>query len=377
MRWRCCLAVAAAFSLSAYGWQTGDDSLSAIESAQRKFRRAPNLESNTLALASLYLKIGQNRPAVDILKSYLQSHPEAPKSLRLLALAYLRAEDYSVATKTAERALRVGGQDAGTLEVLGMSELGLQSNASAERHLSEALKLDSNSPEANLQLGLLWAKERRNLPEAIRLLERARSLQPHTPGTYAALGSAYLATGNPQKAVGYLENAIKLAPEVAEPYYLLANARRDLHEEGKADEALAAFNSHKKQEADRRALEMRGRADYEEGVNLLSNSDQLDKAYAALQKASGAMPYFDPAYYRLAQVSYLKGDVPNALASIRQALKLNPFEPEYYFVLARCLEESDPKAALAAVEKAISYRPGVQDFEELRQELNAKLLTVR
>jgi tetratricopeptide (TPR) repeat protein len=258
-----------------------------------------------------------------------------------------------------------------------MSELGLQSTSSAERHLAEALKLDPNSPEANLQLGLLWSKERRNLAEAIRLLERARSRQPQIPGTYAALGSAYLASGSPQKAVDCLETAIKLAPQVAEPYYLLANARRDLHEEGKADEALAAFNSHKKEEADRRANEMRGRADYEEGVNLLSNSDQLDKAYIALKKASNAMPDFDPAYYRLAQVSYLKGDVPNALASIRQALKLNPFEPEYYFVLARCLEDSDPKSALAAVDKAISYRAGVRDFEELRQELNAKLPTVR
>lgn len=373
----CGLAVAAALSFSAYGWQSGGDALAGIESAQRKLRQTPDLESNTLSLASLYLKIGQNRPAVDVLKSFLQSHPDASGSLRLLALAYLREEDYSLAKDTAERALRVGGQDAGALQVLGMSELGLQATPSAERHLTEALKLDPSSPEANLQLGLLWSKERRNLTEAIRLLEKALRLQPQTPGTYAALGSAYLASGNPQKAVFYLETAIKLAPQVAEPYYLLANARRDLHEQGKADEALATFHSHKKAEADRRATEMRGRADYEEGVNLLSNSDRLDKAYAALQKASSAMPDFDPAYYRLAQVSYLKGDVPNALASIRQALKLNPFEPEYYFVLARCLEDNDPKSALAAVEKAISFRAGVQDFEELRQELTAKLGSAR
>jgi tetratricopeptide (TPR) repeat protein len=376
MRFRCSLALAAALSIYAGGLQSeapgSRDTLATVEAAQRRLQQNPNAEENTLTLASLYLKLGQNRAAVETLKQYLQSHADAPKSLRMLALAYLRQEDYTAAKDSAERALRFGTRDSAVLQVLGMAELGLQSTEAAERDLAEALKLDGNSPEANLQLGLLWAKERRNLPEAIRLLEKARSLEPKVAGTYAALGSAYLASRDPNKAISNLETAIKLAPQTAEPYYLLATARRQLHEEGKADEALAAFNSRKKAEADRRASEMRARAEYEEGVNLLSNSDDLDKAYVVLQKAAIEMPTFDPAYYRLAQASYLKGDLPNALTSIREALKLNPLEPEYYFVLARCLEDKDPKAALAAIEKAISMRPGVPDFEELRRELRSK-----
>jgi hypothetical protein len=41
-------------------------------------------------------------------------------------------------------------------------------------------------------------------------------------------------------------------------------------------------------------------------------------------------------------------------------------------VLARCLEDQDPKAALVAIEKAVNIRPGVPDFEELRNELRSK-----
>ncbi len=376
MRFRCTLALAAALSANAGGWQgepaTNRETLTAIEAAQRRLEQAPGSEQNTVSLASLYLKAGQNRAAVETLKQYVQSHAEAAKSLRMLALAYLREEDYAQAKETAERALPFDNKDSALLQVLGMAELGLQSKDAGERHLAEALKLDGNSPEANLQLGLLWAKERRNLPEAIRLLEKARTLEPNVAGTYAALGSAYLASGDPTKAVASLETAVKLAPQTAEPYYLLATAHRELHQEAKADAALQAFNLRKKEEADRRAGEMRARADYEEGVNLLSNSDQLDKAYAVLQKAASELPSFDPAYYRLAQVSYLKGDLRNALDSIRKALALNPLEPEYYFVLARCLEDEDPKAAMAAIEKALSIRPGVPDFEELRQELRSK-----
>jgi tetratricopeptide (TPR) repeat protein len=167
--------------------------------------------------------------------------------------------------------------------------------------------------------------------------------------------------------------ATKTAKNEPEPYYLLATAYRRLNQTEQADAALASFNALKKSEAGRRAREMRGKADYEEGVNLLSNSDRLDHAYAALSKALEELPDFDPAYYRMAQVSYLKGDLPQALTSIRHAIKLNPFEPEYYFVLARCLQDNDSKAALEAIDTAVSLRPGVQDFEDLFQELKSKL----
>ncbi len=84
-------------------------------------------------------------------------------------------------------------------------------------------------------------------------------------------------------------------------------------------------------------------------------------------------PTFDPGYYRMAQVSYLKGEIPNALASIREALRLNPLEPEYYYVLARCLEDTDPRGALGAIERAVGFRPGVPDFEDLLRELKSKV----
>jgi tetratricopeptide (TPR) repeat protein len=376
MRSTCCLILIVSFSFTAPG-STPDgtvdrETLQAIEAAQRSLQAAPDSEANRLTLASLYLKVGQNRSAVETLQAYLQSHPDAPKTLRLLAVAYLREEEYSAAKDSAERALRFGQRDSAGVEVLAMAQLGLQATDSAERLFREAAKLDPKSVEANFQLGLLYTNQRKNLPEAIRLLEQARALQPNLAGTYAALGSAYLASGDARQAANSLETAIKLAADSAEPYYALASAYRELHENDKADAALKAFNARKKTDADQRAREMRGRADYEEGVNLLSNTDQLDKAYESLAKAVSELPAFAPGYYRMAQVSYLKGDPRNALASIRQALRLNPLEPEYYYVLARCLEDTDPRAALEAIGKAIGFRPGVPDFEDLLRELKSK-----
>jgi len=376
MRFACGLILITALSSSASGSPPDEavdrETLQAIDAAQRSLNAAPDSEANRLTLASLYLKVGQNRSAVETLQPYLQSHPDAPKTLRLLAVAYLREEEYSAAKDSAERALRFGQRDSAGVQVLAMAQLGLQSTDSAERLFREAVTLDPNSVEANLQLGLLYTNQRKNLPEAIRLLQKARALQPNLPGTYATLGSAFLASGDARQAANSLETAIKLAPDSAEPYYVLASAYRQLHEDDKADATLKAFNVRKKADADQRAREMRSRADYEEGVNLLSNTDQLDKAYASLAKAVSELPTFDPGYYRMAQVSYLKGDLQNALASIRQALQLNPLEPEYYYVLARCLEDSDPPAALDAIRKAIAFRRGVPDFDDLLRELSSK-----
>ena len=341
----------------------------AIEAAQTAVLDHPDVESNRLQLASLYLKAGQNPGAIRTLQAWLNLHPDATGALRLVAVAYLRSEAYSSAKAAAEKALRFGPRDSASLEVLAMAQLGLQSAGDAERLFQEALKLNPNSPEGNLQLGLLYSKQRANLPEAIRLLEKAHALQPKLAGTCAALGSAYLEAGNARQAAASLELAVQLDPVGAAPYYLLASAYKRLHDEQKATSALAAFQIRKKAEAEGRAQEMRSRADYEAGVNLLSNTDQLDQAYLLLQKAAGERPVFDAAYYRMAQVSYLKGDLTHALGSIQKALTLNPLEPEYYYVLARCLQEADPHGAFAAIEKAIALRPGVSDFEDLLREL--------
>jgi tetratricopeptide (TPR) repeat protein len=360
------------FAISAAAQNRADpDSLRSIEAAQRALRENPDAEDNRVTLAALDLRAGQNRSAVELLSPWVKLHTEATQALRLLATGYLRGDNFAEAKTTASQALERGPRDAATLVLLAMSQLGLQETADAEKLLLEAQKRDPDSLEANLQLGLLYSKQQRNLPDAIRALRKAKALQPDLAGTSAALGSALLASGDVRGAATELEAAVRLAPETAEPYYLLASAFRALHEDEKSAAALAAFNTRKRAEADLRAREMRGRADYEEGVNLLSNTDKLDDAYAALARSARELQDFDAAYYRMAQVSYLKGDMRSALVSIREALRLNPWEPEYYYVLARCLQESDPQAARDAVGKAIAFRPGVPDFEELLRELKA------
>jgi tetratricopeptide (TPR) repeat protein len=340
-----------------------------IEAARSAIIADPGSQTARLSLAELYLRAGRNQDAIETLKDLLQRHPESGDTLRLLALAYARKEDYPSAKEAAEQALRFSPNHAPTIEVLALAHAGLQDEAGAERLFREALKLDPNSIEANYQLGLLFVRAHKNLPDAIRFLEKARTTKPDLTGIDLALGSAYLENGKPLQAITFLQSATRSDTDPAEAYYLLASAFRQQSQPDQATRALASFNTAKKSSAARRAREMQAQADYQQGVNLLANSDNLDGAYLALSKAAAQLLDFDPAYYRMAQVAYLKHDLAGAESSIRHALTLNPFEPEYYFVLARCLEESDPSAALVAIESAVKLKPGVADFEELQRTL--------
>jgi tetratricopeptide (TPR) repeat protein len=343
-----------------------------IETAVRAVREHPDSESDRITLATIYLQSGRNRNAFDALQEFLKTYKGSAASFKLLATAYLREEDYEQAKVAAAQASVSAPNDATALYLLAMAELGLQNAEQGQSLLLASLKLDPAAAETNFQLGLLYAKKREYLPEAIVMLEKARAKESGSGAIETALGSAFLASNRLEDAVRCLESAAKIAPNNGEPWYLLADAYRRLHQELKADEALRHFNEASNRSASQRVREMRRRAFYEEGLKILTASEDpvlLNKAAGLFRQAIQELPGFDAGYYRLAQLDYIKGDLPGALASIRAALKLNNLEPEYYYVQAKCLETMDRPSALESIRKAIALRAGVPDFEQLLHEL--------
>jgi len=124
-----------------------------------------------------------------------------------------------------------------------------------------------------------------------------------------------------------------------------------LRKSGKPDEAAAAmarFQELNRAVLDARQAQTKAQGLYEQGMTFLQKDD-FSHAYQAFKSAVELLPQLDAGFYRLAQLEYLGGDRPLASNTIRHALELNPFESEYYFVLARCLQETDAKAALDAL----------------------------
>jgi tetratricopeptide (TPR) repeat protein len=211
---------------------------------------------------------------------------------------------------------------------------------------------------------MLYARRPDTLEQARASFERALGAGYRKPDVLKNLGSVEIKLGRFSEAVEHLQAALDSAPDYAEAYFLLADGLRKSGQAGQSAEAMKRFQSLNAAAADRKQRETRGQDLYQQGMDLLSKED-LGKAYEAFRQAVEISPQLDSAHYRMAQIDNLSGNNRRALESIRQALQLNPFEPEFYFVLARCLEDTDVAGALDAAAKAVSLNPAVADFHNL------------
>jgi len=93
-----------------------------------------------------------------------------------------------------------------------VAEQGTQNWNAAEVDLKKALALSPNEPTLLNYLGYTWVDQNRNIPEALAMLEKARSLKP-TDGYIAdSVGWAYYKLGRFADAAKALEAAVELVP---------------------------------------------------------------------------------------------------------------------------------------------------------------------
>ena len=84
--------------------------------------------------------------------------------------------------------------------------------ASAERLYREVLRLDPDSYDAHLNLGVLHGLADRN-GEAAASLERAIDIDPNRADAYALLTIAYIRTGRAEEGLRQLEKALEIDPD--------------------------------------------------------------------------------------------------------------------------------------------------------------------
>jgi len=82
----------------------------------------------------------------------------------------------------------------------------------AESDLKHALQLSPQQPQVLNYLGYSWVDQGKNLPQALAMLEKARSLSPFDGYIVDSVGWAYYRLGRYDDAVKTLEAAIQLVP---------------------------------------------------------------------------------------------------------------------------------------------------------------------
>jgi len=191
--------------------------------------------------------------------------------------------------------------------------------------------------------------------EAIPQYEKALELNPQFHAIHNSLGLALVATGKPDEAIAHFTIGLEAYPESAE---LHNNLGRALAMKERLDDALAQFQ--KAADLDPQSAEPRNNIG-----RILASKGKLEDAIPYFESAVQLDPDFAEAHQFLgAALYYARGQVPQALAQWREALRVRPdFLPaliEAAHVLAAAPEASarNGPEAVKFAERAVELSSG-------------------
>lgn len=175
------------------------------------------------------------------------------------------------------------------------------------------LKEQPQNYDAHNNLGNYYYKQG-HLDRAIGELEEAVRLKQNYPEGHNSLGTLYIEKGLIDKAIAEYGEAIKYKPLFPEAYYNLGNA---CIKKGMVDNSIAFFQ---------KAISM-GMYNPQVFNNLGSayiKKGLLDEAITQYQKALWVYSDFAEVHSNLGYVYTEKGDLNNAVSELREALRIQP-----------------------------------------------------
>ena len=293
--------------------------------------------------------------AITGLRELISKYPGRPEAHNMLGLLLGRkgADSGEVLVELREAVrLRPDYAEAHNNIGLVLAQNGDDEKAVAEFREAIRIQPDYADAHANLGAALMFS----DVDEAIAELEKAVSLDPTLVKAQVNLAEAYgrSPSHGPAKQVEQLRKVIALAPDFARAHLALG---KSLLQDGKVNDAVSEL-----QEATR--LDPRsGEAHYQLGLALARTGKQQE-ASAEVQKGrelSSADERNQNANLDLSEgrLALEKGELQEAEAKFRHAIRLQPDSPSAQHYLGIVLEqEGDKEGAVAAYQKAVELNPG-------------------
>jgi len=163
---------------------------------------------------------------------------------------------------------------------------------------------------------LTWATYARNAiwSDPVLLWEDVAAKSPRKPRAFIELGALHAKSGNLDEATLAIENAIRVAPDLADPYNTLGVIRK---REGRTAEAMQNYQT-----------ALRLRPDFAEVHNnigiLLSSGATSEEAAAEFQEAIRLKPDYAEAHNNLGVLRARQGRWSDAIREFEAALRINP-----------------------------------------------------
>jgi tetratricopeptide (TPR) repeat protein len=251
----------------------------------------------------------RDRSAIDInidhLEQAVRKDPSKPETRAALAEGYMRKGLNDKAYEQSMQILKAFPDDQGSLLVAGISAARLRRPEAALQSLQKLVAARRDQPMAKvdnaLQIAYYFEGESylmlNDPADAIVALKGALAISATDADAYYQLGLAYQASSKPKDAVEQFNNAVRFVPDYAEAYQAMIDSYSAL---GQTDQVT-----------------------YAKGMHAFSIAD-YETAKTNLERVTRASPKFAPAFVGLGLTYEKMGQWDQAMATVKQALELQP-----------------------------------------------------
>lgn len=206
--------------------------------ARTHLNQAGKIESESEELffvhALLESEQGNDVKALEFLERSLAIDSNSTEALSQFVLSAMRSRYAGKAVKAAEKLLELKPNEPEFLYLFGAASLQNNNLQNAESALKQFLELRPKDSRGCLALGLTYAAQTDKLDAARKQMENCLAINPNNFEATYQLGLSYKTQGESQKAVQYLEETVKLAPEYASALRDLGSVYLQIGAEGKA-----------------------------------------------------------------------------------------------------------------------------------------------
>lgn len=161
-------------------------------------------------------RLKRNDEAVSVLKTLTSEAPQDLEAWTALGDVYRSLERYPEAADAYTHSIKTlsapGAKNWQLYYARAIAEQQSNDWPAAEADLQQALSLSPDEPDVLNNLGYSWVEKKQNIPKALVMLEKARTLRPFDGYIVDSVGWAYYHLGKYDDAAKTLLNAVLLVP---------------------------------------------------------------------------------------------------------------------------------------------------------------------
>jgi len=307
--------------------QAGDYSAASIL-FESVVRDSPANRETKRLLALAYIGAQEHSRAIDLLKP-LSAADSSGESTYLLGVAYEATADIEDAKIAYENAIRSNPRNGRAAYHLGMIEASSPEHLpAAVNYLRNAVSLEPENPAYGMALGKCLL-EQNNAAEALRVLQRVRTEGKEAGERDLLLGIAEIAVRGPASAIPTLERSVRQDPSLALSENILGFCYLNDGETAKAAAAYAKASD----------LKPQSRIFAHSAAIGFDRANDPEQAYVYAQRAAALPDAIADDHFQLGRLLAKAGKPQEAIPELKQAIDSKPDSEEAYFILARCYSQ--------------------------------------